>query len=45
MDLRDAVEDAVLNRNKDATEKLVELATHFAGQSSLGTEEGYRMAR
>ena len=39
VDLRDAVEDAVLNRNDDATEKLVELATHFAGQSSLGTEE------
>ncbi|MFP6797014.1 MAG: methionine synthase [Pseudomonadales bacterium] len=33
-DLRDAVEDAVLNRNPEATENLLEIAYRFAGESS-----------
>ncbi len=38
-DLRDAAEDAVLNRNEDATENLVEIASHFAGHSPSNAEE------
>ena len=33
-DLRDAVEDAVLNRRDDATERLVAIAERFAGRAS-----------
>ena len=40
-DLRDAVEDAVLNRRDDATERLVAIAERFAGRASedIETEE------
>jgi 5-methyltetrahydrofolate--homocysteine methyltransferase len=33
-DLRDAVEDAVLNRREDATERLLEVAERYKGQES-----------
>jgi 5-methyltetrahydrofolate--homocysteine methyltransferase len=33
-DLRDAVEDAVLNRREDATERLLEVAENYKGQAS-----------
>ncbi len=33
-DLRDAVEDAVLNRREDATERLLETAEHYKDQAS-----------
>ena len=35
-DLRDAVEDVVLNRRADATERLLELAERFRGQEASG---------
>ncbi|MDE0452856.1 MAG: methionine synthase [Gammaproteobacteria bacterium] len=37
-DLRDAVEDAVLNRRDDATERLVAIAERYAGRSSEEAE-------
>jgi 5-methyltetrahydrofolate--homocysteine methyltransferase len=33
-DLRDAVEDVVLNRREDATERLLEVAQHYKGQAA-----------
>ena len=44
-DLRDAVEDAILNRRKDATERLVALAERYAGRSDEDVEtEEWRAA-
>ncbi len=37
-DLRDAVEDAVLNRRADATERLVDIAERYAGRTSEDVE-------
>ncbi|MCY3820409.1 MAG: methionine synthase [Gammaproteobacteria bacterium] len=37
-DLRDAVEDAVLNRRADATERLVDVAERYAGRTSEDVE-------
>ena len=33
-DLRDAVEDVVLNRREDSTERMLEVAEHYKGQAS-----------
>ena len=38
-DLKQAVEDAVLNRNAEATERLMEVAQSFSGGPSISAEE------
>ncbi|MDX1498286.1 MAG: methionine synthase [Woeseiaceae bacterium] len=43
-DLRDAVEDVVLNRRDDATERLLELAGSFRGQAAGSTAKGPDLA-
>ncbi|MCH8070427.1 MAG: methionine synthase [Proteobacteria bacterium] len=42
--LRDAVEDVILNRRNDATERLLEVAGDFAGQSSGGKRNSRDMS-
>ena len=43
-DLREAVEDVVLNRRDDATERLLELAESYKGQASGRTAKGQDLA-
>jgi 5-methyltetrahydrofolate--homocysteine methyltransferase len=48
VDLRDAVEDAVLNRREDATERLLEIAEHYrdkvSGKAAKGKDLAWRGA-
>ena len=45
-ELRDAVEDVILNRRPDATERLIDLAPKYKGDGSTGeNKQGPRLAR
>ena len=44
-ELRERVEDVVLNRRADATERLVEIAEHAQGPARKKDEQNARMAR